>query len=165
MRFALLILILFSQFRVSGQQGLDTLSVAADSYDVIKHQRRAMGVLTGWSVLSVSVGTAQLFSTNQYIKGFGVQNLTWGLIDGAIAGFATYDLNKKIQSGQLNLWEERQAFRKVLLINTFLDLLYMGTGVAMLKYGNAKWSGHGSGILLQGSFLLLFDGVNYGFTF
>lgn len=124
-----------------------------------------MGVLTGWSVLSVGMGTAQLFSTNQQIRGFGIQNLSWGVIDGLIAGYATYDLNKRLKSGQLNLIEERQTFRKVLLINTLLDFLYIGTGVVMFTYGNTKWQGHGSGIMLQGSFLLLFDGVNYALTF
>lgn len=165
MRYALLFLLIISSNRVFGQFGPDTLSVLPDSYDVIKHQRRAMGVLTGWSVLSVGMGTAQLFSANPQIKGFGMQNLSWGLIDGLIAGYATYDLNKKLQSGRLNLVEERQTFRKVLLINTFLDLLYIGTGAAMMKYGSSKWQGHGAGIVLQGSFLLLFDGINYGLTF
>jgi len=165
MRYAFLFLLIISSSGVSGQSSPDTLAVLPDNYDVIKHQRRAMGVLTGWSVLSVSLGTAQLFSTNPQIKGFGLQNITWGAIDGLIAGFATYDLNKRLKSGQLNLVEERQTFRKVLLINTFLDLLYIGTGAAMMKYGSAQWQGHGSGILLQGSFLLLFDGINYGLTF
>lgn len=165
MRYALLFLLIISSSRVFGQIGPDTLAVLPGSYDVIKHQRRAMGVLTGWSVLSVGMGTAQLFSANPQIKGFGMQNLSWGLIDGLIAGYATYDLNKKLQSGRLNLVEERQTFRKVLLINTFLDLLYIGTGAAMMKYGSSKWQGHGAGIVLQGSFLLLFDGINYGLTF
>ncbi len=124
-----------------------------------------MGVLTGWSVLSVGMGTAQLFSSNAQIRGFGIQNLSWGLIDGLIAGYATHDLNKKLQSGRLNLVEERETFRKVLLVNGLLDLLYVGTGAALMKYGNTQWQGHGAGIMLQGSFLFLFDGINYGLTF
>lgn len=165
MRYALFVFLLLSNFRVFGQLGSDTLVVSPKQYDVIQHQRRAMGVLTGWSVLSVGVGAVQLTSSNAYIKGFGVQNLTWGLIDGAIAGFATHDLNRKLASGQLNLVEERETFRKILLINTVLDFLYIGTGAAMMKYGSTKWRGHGNGILVQGSFLLLFDGINYVLTF
>lgn len=165
MRYALLFLLIISSSRVFGQYVPDTLAVLPGSYDVIKHQRRAMGVLTGWSILSVGAGTAQLFNSNPQIKAFGIQNLSWGIIDGMIAGYATYDLNKKLKSGRLNLVEERQTFRKVLIINTLLDFIYIGTGAALMKYGSTKWYGHGQGILLQGSFLLLFDGMNYGLTF
>ncbi len=168
MRLFLFLLFISVSCKVSGQFSQpDTLSVLQPpvSYDVLQHQRRAMGVLTGWSVLSVSTGAVQLLNANPRISGFGVQNLVWGLIDGAISGYALYDLKQRSKKGTIDIQFEREHFRKVLLINTLLDVLYIGTGAALLYYGNPQWKGHGMGIVVQGSFLFLFDGINYGLTF
>lgn len=148
----------------SGQTDTTAFLYKSSAYDVMNHQRKAMYVLGGWSTLSTGVGLYQLSSTSNFVRGMGVQNLAWGLIDGAIAGYALYDLKRK-EGKPIDLKLEQEKFRKVLLINTLLDVLYIGTGALMMQHGNAKWRGHGQGIIIQGSFLFLFDGVNYALTF
>ncbi len=59
----------------------------------------------------------------------------------------------------------RDKFRKILLINTLLDIGYLAVGFGLARANNVKWHGHGQGILIQGGFLLLFDGINYALTF
>lgn len=132
-------------------------------YDPLQHQEKAMNVLLGWSILSVDSGTAMIFSDRMLIRNFGWQNIAWGAIDAGIALWAKSSLEKKRVFG-IDPVEEIQYFRKVLLINTLLDIVYIGIGAALVRSSNEKLNGHGYGVLIQGSFLFLFDGINYLIT-
>jgi hypothetical protein len=81
-----------------------------------------------------------------------------------IAGILSERKSRKI----LDLSESLKAQKKVeriFLFNSGLDLLYIGGGVAMLQTKNAKnperMRGYGNALILQGSFLLVFDAVEY----
>lgn len=55
---------------------------------------------------------------------------------------------------------------KTYLINTGLDVLYVGAGLWMNKSSDNqknpdKFKGYGNSIMLQGGFLLLYDAINY----
>lgn len=135
-----------------------------DNYKPYQHMHRANVVLGSWSVLSMGVGAAQLFSPNPFTRAFGMQQLAWGAIDGGIAWYGHRQLHQvdlKLRSPD----EERKRFRKLLLVNTLLDVGYIGLGWYLMRHSNAKWHGHGAGIIAQGSFLLLFDGINVALTF
>ncbi|MFN3529218.1 MAG: DUF6992 family protein [Bacteroidia bacterium] len=164
--FALLVLMCFS-FGLNAQAVRDAALLELkldDDYRPFLHQQRANQVLAGWSLMSMGAGTAQLFSRNPYIRAFGMQNLIWGAVDGGIAWYGHHRLNK-LQPSAVNLYLERTQFRKILLVNTLLDLGYLAAGYALSRSANPRWHGHGAGIMLQGGFLLLFDGVNYALTF
>jgi hypothetical protein len=135
-----------------------------DGYKPLLHQRNANRVLGSWSVLSMGAGAYQLFSPNPFIKAMGMQNLIWGAVDGGIALYGTHKLSN-LNVGSKNLQLERDKFREILLINTLLDVGYLALGFGLSRSANAKWHGHGYGILLQGGFLFLFDGINYALTF
>ncbi len=50
--------------------------------------------------------------------------------------------------------------RTVFLINAGLDVLYIAGGAALMGLGKSDFvKGSGAGVILQGSFLLLFDGA------
>lgn len=138
--------------------------VLQDGYKPLLHQRNANRVLGSWSVLSMGAGAYQLFSPNPLIKAMGMQNLIWGMVDGGIALYGSHQLSNTDWSSK-NLQQEREKFRKILLINTLLDVGYLALGFGLANAANAKWHGHGQGILIQGGFLLLFDGINYVLTF
>lgn len=133
-----------------------------DGYRPYQHMQNANRVLGGWSLLSMGVGTAQLFSPNPFTRAFGMQQLAWGAIDGGIALWGQHELR---QGSKRTPAEERLRFRKVLLVNTLLDVGYVGLGWYLMRHSNARWHGHGAGILAQGGFLLLFDGINVALTF
>lgn len=164
--FALFLLICFSidlKAQIKPEVPLLELKLD-DGYRPLLHQQRANRVLTGWSLISMGAGTAQLFSRNPYIRAFGMQNLIWGAVDGGIAWYGHHRLNR-LQPSAVNLQLERTQFRKILLVNTLLDFGYLAAGYALSRSANRRWHGHGAGIMLQGGFLLLFDGVNYALTF
>lgn len=128
------------------------------------HQQAANVILATWGVGSVTLGAIQLFSPNPFVKAFGLQNLVWGGIDGSIAIFGHTQLQKLDWSSTTAL-EENLKFRRILLINALLDVLYLAIGYLLWRKANVKWRGHGAGIMLQGGFLFVFDWVNYGLTF
>jgi len=128
--------------------------------DILQHQDRAMNVLLGWSGLSVASGAVMLSSSSRVTRDFGWQNIGWGAIDGGIALFAKQAIAKKRKVG-FDPEKERKKFQKTLLINTMLDVVYIGAGSALAASGKGKLKGHGYGVIVQGSFLFLFDGINY----
>lgn len=133
-----------------------------DGYKPYVHMQNANRVLGGWSILSMGVGTAQLFSPKPYVRAFGMQQLAWGAIDGGIALYGQHALR---QGSKRSAAEQRLRFRKILLVNTLLDVGYVGLGMYLLRHPNNRWHGHGAGIVAQGGFLLLFDGINVALTF
>ena len=128
-------------------------------YDVLRHQKRAMNVLLGWSGASAIAGSAMLFHESRTIRDFGIQNVAWGVIDGGIALYARRSITRRRGSG-ISVQEEKSNFRKLLLINSLLDVAYLGVGTALAASGRDNLKGHGYGIIVQGAFLLLFDGIN-----
>jgi hypothetical protein len=85
-----------------------------------------------------------------------------------IAGFGYWQASQV--SLMVNFWEvlvAQQQIEKVLLFNTALDLAYMAIGFFLIERGRRmekeRSIGFGKAILLQGIFLLLFDGILVGF--
>jgi len=99
-------------------------------------------------------------SSSCVTRDFGVQNIGWGAIDGGIALFAKQAIAKKRKTG-FDPEKERKNFQKTLLLNTMLDVVYIGVGSVLAASGKDKLKGHGYGVIVQGSFLFLFDGINY----
>lgn len=130
-----------------------------NEYDVLKHQKKAMNTLLGWSGASVIAGSAMLFHDSIIIRDLGIQNIAWGVIDAGIALYARHSILGKMNS-DISIQKEQQKFRKLLLINSLLDIIYVGVGTALAASGRDNLKGHGYGIIIQGTFLLLFDGIN-----
>lgn len=63
--------------------------------------------------------------------------------------------------------EAQHSIEKILLFNAGLDLAYVAGGFYLKERGlrtdNSKLIGFGKSVILQGAFLLAFDGVMYGF--
>ncbi len=85
-------------------------------------------------------------TTDDKAKGFWSMSGAWGFINSAIAmiGFLTPE-------------SDLESLRNLLLINAGVDVLYIAAGVYMLSRAEAYWQGAGWGVILQGTFLLVFD--------
>ena len=125
-----------------------------------------------WSALSVTAGAGLLLFGDAFWRGFGLQALVWGVIDAGIAIFgrrgADRRLSRQISEGaDLRDLAEREAqnLRRLLWINTGLDVLYVAGGIALVNTLGASSlgpsaafaRGNGWGIVVQGAFLFLFD--------
>jgi len=95
--------------------------------------------------------------------GFGLQAIVWGGIDAAIAIFGTRSARRRQAASQHTpavFEREAHNLRKLLWINTGLDVFYMVGGFLVFWVFGSQDSfaaGNGIGIVTQGSFLFLFD--------
>jgi hypothetical protein len=119
--------------------------------------------LLRWNVINI-LGGGFLLSRPGFWRGFGSQNIGWGVINIAIAILGRRMQQKRrhepsSQSAAVQLKEAR-SLRLILLINAGLDVVYMLGG---WRFADAQaWNkrqqrGMGFGIILQGFLLLIFD--------
>ncbi len=109
-----------------------------------------------WSAFSLLSGLYIWFATNEFGRGFGIQAVFWGAVDGliAIVGGVTAARRKSTADPT----REASAIRKILWVNVGLDVFYILGGVWVLfSWQGDFWKGTGWGIILQGAFLFLFD--------
>lgn len=131
------------------------------------YQQRRFFLLLSWGLLSVIAGLGLQLNPKPFWKQFGIQSLLWGAIDAALALFGIIGANKKEERyalGELGTPDEQKdarAFYRILLINTGLDVGYVGLGVWLMQRFKARADrrGMGLGILIQGLWLFLFDGL------
>ena len=113
-----------------------------------------------WSGISIIAGITLILPGNSFWQGFGIQAVVWGAIDGMIAlvGRQRASRKKSLTHAPDYLSKEARKLRRMLWINTGLDVLYIAGGVVLASvHGNILWRGHGWGIVLQGGFLFFFD--------
>jgi len=138
-----------------------------NSFVLYEFQKKTMPVLLGWAVASMAVGGAWALSGRKWLRGFGLQFLAWGLIDGLIAlfGLRSAQVNaQKYESGETGAAEmEKQArnFEKVVWVNAGLDVVYVVFGVWLTSRNEKNELRHGTGwgIAVQGAFLFVWDVV------
>jgi carboxylesterase len=123
-----------------------------------------------WSAASVVAGVTLLLWGDAFWRGVGLQAVAWGAIDAGIALAGRRSANKRVlkqaekaaNAAELAEFAAREAhsLRRLLWINTGLDVLYVAGGAALaLTLGRSDEfaRGNGWGIVVQGGFLFLFD--------
>lgn len=136
----------------------------------VQTQNAGMYVLGSWAIANVATGA---WGWNKYggeKKYFHQMNLFWNTVNLGIAGFAIYN-NLQVDTLAIEAEEalsEARKIEKILLINSGLDLGYIGVGF-LLKNLSSRYdkrsdllTGYGHSLILQGSFLLVFDLILYG---
>ena len=132
--------------------------------------RKGLTVLGSWAGANlITNGILLANNSSGSDKYFYQMNLYWNVVNGALAGFGV--LGAKKSQGNLSAFqtlEEQSGTEKTFLVNTGLDVAYVMTGVYLLEKsknstGNQDMlKGYGQSVILQGGFLLLFDGIMYG---
>lgn len=153
-----------------------TLFAWAQSADItpfaaqrLQKEKIGMIVLGSWAVGNIAVGAALAGSREGEDKYFHIMNMGWNAVNLGLATFgylhainadpASYDLQSAIQA-QYNV-------EKLLLLNTGLDVGYVLGGLYLMERSkNAtkhpeRLKGFGKSIILQGSFLFVFDLASY----
>lgn len=116
-----------------------------------------------WSVLSIAAGVLLLLFGDLFWRGFGLQAAVWGIIDAGIAVFGQFSSTRRRRregSDSGALAREARNLRRLLWLNTGLDVLYVAGGFALaytLGAADEFARGSGWGIVLQGSFLFFLD--------
>ncbi|MCS6923399.1 MAG: hypothetical protein NZM10_03380 [Fimbriimonadales bacterium] len=129
---------------------------------LLQYQRRMMFQLLFWAGLSLGVGLPMLFSTREWVRSFGGMTAAWAVINALIAVLALRGIRHKARqsadSETVRSWQ-RQLVR-LLWINAALDGVYILVGVGLILWDptNRMLNGFGWAVVIQGAFLLLFDG-------
>lgn len=125
-------------------------------------EKSLMRRLLLWAILSMVTGVALILFGNPFWQGFGIQALAWGAVDGIIVWFGWRRVKHNLGDDKDDLRDTQEAsrIRKILWINTALDVLYIASGGVMiftLGSTSAFWRGTGWGIIIQAVFLFIFD--------
>ncbi len=120
-----------------------------------------------WGAVSTAAGALLAAVGDAFWRGFGTQTAGWGAVDAGIALFGAKAAEKRRAQPASGSLETRQRearnLRRLLWINAGLDVLYIAGGAitaATKGERDAKWRGHGVGVIVQGAFLLLFDVIH-----
>ena len=134
--------------------------------------QRGMTVLGGWAVGNLVVSGIAAGQTEGSAHYFHQMNVGWGAINLALAGVGYLGARRAARFPTPNRAENVRAqlrTENLYLFNAGLDVAYLATGVYLLEKGANptapgsadRWRGYGQSLLLQGGFLLLFDGLQY----
>ena len=131
---------------------------------VYRFQRTLCDRLLAWAFLSFVTGLGVWLSAggDDFSAGLALQFALWGAVDAGIAFFGLRGLAEQIRLDPEPRRDTAAAarLRRLLWINTGLDVLYIAGGLAlMLGPGqtSAFARGSGLGVLIQGGFLFIFD--------
>lgn len=132
------------------------------------------GAIWGWNNKSTStyvgLGGNQVTSSNgisregQY---FFQMNTIWGAVNfgTALLGYASVQKYRKKTLNGAETLEQQKRIENIFRINAYLDVAYLGVGTYLKLAGDSRKSpimkGYGESILMQGGFLLIFDGIMY----
>ncbi|RTL48562.1 MAG: hypothetical protein EKK39_12400 [Sphingobacteriales bacterium] len=144
------------------QQKYDSIYINRQT--LIKNNMSILGAWAGVNIIQSSISAA---STSGNTQAFFKMNVYWNTVNAVIAGIgflqAQKALTKKITPQQN--WLQQQKTEQFLLLNTGLDAAYITTGLYLREHGlrknNDQTEGFGSSMILQGSFLLVFDVIQY----
>lgn len=129
-----------------------------------------MYVLGSWALVNLGGGAFGWSKYSGRQKYFYQMNFLWNTINLSIACIGLYN-NYQLDCSLLNpeeIMSRHMQTEKILLINSALDVGYIGTGFLLRHLSTQSdrrgelLKGYGNSLLLQGSFLLVFDLVLVG---
>jgi hypothetical protein len=160
-KIALIFLILLMAFFSASAQTEHTLFFKQS----MKTNNTGMYILGSWAVANLVAGGLGWSQTTGQTKYFHQMNFFWNTVNISIAGFALYsNLNTDINIlSSAEMMEKHIKTENLYLINAGLDVLYVGTGFLLKHLATKKLNrhdllkGYGNSVILQGSFLFIFD--------
>ena len=147
-------------------------SFAAFAAERTRLDQRGLTVLGGWAVGNLVVSGISAGQTEGSVHYFHQMNLGWGAINLALAGVGYLGARRAVRLPTTSRAENVRAqlrTENLYLFNAGLDEAYLTAGVYLLEKGAnptapgsaSRWRGYGQSLLLQGGFLLLFDGLQF----
>lgn len=128
--------------------------------DIWTFQQRISRRLLAINTVNITLGTWAA-GRGGVLRGIGMQAVGWGLINIAIAVFG--DIGARQRYRELDdphnpeiMQQETRKLHRILLINTPLNWVYMGSGLLIARRSQ-KHRNTGIGIIIQGAILFVFD--------
>ncbi len=166
-RIGIFLIVLFSTLHFVYAQD-DPANIESISQQRTDLQTQGMIVLSSWAALNFAYSGYQLTQTKGKQYYFNQMNVFWNLVNAGIAtgGFISA-ANSSGDASVLETLNETQKFSNVLLLNAGLDLAYISAGFLLkeraknVQKQKDRFTGYGNSLILQGSFLFVFDLAMY----
>ena len=141
--------------------------VNLDQYNLERKQigSASMAVLGGFALGNLAIGIPNAIQLSGKDKYFNEMNCYWNVVNLGI-GIGGYLSNQRKATQGLSMDQsvaEQSKTMKIYGLNAGLDVLYMGSGWALMAFANKapkaeqRLLGYGESLLVQGGFLLLYD--------
>ena len=109
--------------------------------------------------------TNNLFNPKTQEDHFHQMNFMFNVVNGAIAGFAHYEVNRrsKLSWTLSNIDQQRKKAIKSIKINMGLDLSYVISGLILNNLSTQnktnQFKGYGNSLIIQGAYLFIYDAI------
>ncbi|WP_375435870.1 DUF6992 family protein [uncultured Hymenobacter sp.] len=130
--------------------------------------QRGRPVLGVWAIGNVGISGARAFATEGREKYFHQMNVGWGVVNLALAGSALRAAHHAaLPTNRASTVKAQLRTENLYLFNAGLDVAYLATGLYLQERARSRstqrqqdrLTGYGRSLLLQGGFLLAFDGI------
>jgi len=149
-----------------------TTALAAFATGRTRLDQRGLAVLGGWAVGNLLVSGITTGQTDGSAHYFHQMNIGWGAVNLVLAGtgyLAARRATDQPSADRVGNVRAQLRTENLYLLNAGLDVAYLATGLYLLEKSrnptatgsSDRWRGYGQSLLLQGGFLLLFDGFQY----
>ncbi len=143
-------------------------TVEAFNQNRVTITKKSMVVLGSWATANIITSALSLNTNSRDAHYFHQMNIMWNGVNLALSGLGYLGAvkSKKTAADLSSTIKNQHKTEKLFLFNAGIDVGYIAAG-AYLKQkskinSNApKLNGYGNAVILQGSFLLLFDAINY----
>lgn len=163
MKKILLLFLLLPFLTVSAQTSFQD-SIATERSKLLTNNMWVLAAWAGANMIQGSISAGDAKGSDQY---FHRMNVYWNTVNLAVAGLGLWAAKKQlagIHSRERNL-REQHTIEKLLLLGSGLDAAYIMTGLYLkergLRISSDQSAGFGNSLMLQGSFLLVFDLIQY----
>lgn len=134
----------------------------------LRLNRVGMQVLGGWAIANFAISGISAWQTTGETKAFHQMNIGWNAINITLAGFGYFNaLRGEADLGSIESVRAHESIMRIFLFNAGLDLGYIMGGAYLIERSknvvknSERLSGFGKSIIMQGAFLMLFDGIMY----
>lgn len=133
----------------------------------VKITKQSMAVLGGWGGANLIYSGVAVGSATGNDKYFHRMNLIWGGVNFTIGTIGFLFTKTKDGLSYSQILKKQMTVEKIYLFNAGFDVAYIVGGFYFREKANSntakygRYKGYGKSIILQGSALLLFDGIMY----
>ena len=153
----------------TAQRATPSPELRAFSEQRIRHQKTLGLTLGSFALANIAVGAIAAGQTSGETAYFYKMNVYWNLVNLGIAGAGLLGSRKKNADSETlaDAVRQHENMKQVLLINAGVDVAYVVGGTYLNERAEShpdnadQLRGYGKSIIAQGSFLLVFDLVNY----
>lgn len=134
-----------------------------EQMNIWEFNNRLTSRLLNINLANIEIGRRLIKSKRPFLRGIGTQALAWGVINIGIAIIGGNSTRRRLDAlddpfDKQTIQQEKRKLRRILMINTPLNLLYVWGGSRLARHGkSATARANGLGVILQGLILFGFD--------